>query len=237
MHPFLEHGGPLAIVHRGGGEAAAENSMEAFQAAWNLGFRWFETDVRATSDGHLVLAHDGAMARGHGGSRKVGALSAAECTRAGIPSLAKLLHAFPFARVNIDPKTDAAAHLLPNELSGAIDRVCVGCFSDSRIRWLRDKMGKGICTALSPREVLALRLGKLRETGACCAQVPLRWWGIPVVDARFIRAAHALGLAVHVWTINGEAQMNRLLDMGVDGIMTDAPDVLKKVFAERKFPL
>ncbi len=237
-HPFLEHDGPVAFVHRGGQSSVRENSMEAFQSAHDMGFRWFETDVRENADGRLVLAHDESLGRVLGDTRAVESLRDAECARLGLVFLADLLAAFPDVRVNIDPKTDAAARLLPGELKGHLRRVCVGCFSDARIRRLRKAIGASLCTALGPREVVALDLGVLHRTDAFCAQVPRHWMGVPVLDApHFITKAHALGLAVHAWTIDKEEEMSHLLDLGVDGIMTDAPDVLRRVFAARGLSL
>ncbi|HAU29378.1 MAG TPA: glycerophosphodiester phosphodiesterase [Rhodospirillaceae bacterium] len=236
-HPFLEHEGPLAVVHRGGQSVERENSMEAFQAAHDMGFRWFETDVRASADGHLVLAHDASLGRIIGDTRPVETLDSVECARIGLVHLQELLGAFPEARVNIDPKTDAAAGLLVGELAGNLHRVCVGCFSDARIRRLRKAAGPALCTALGPREVVALGLGMLHKTDACCAQVPLHWLGVPVLEPHFLHAAHGLGLAVHAWTIDAAEEMERLLDMGVDGLMTDAPETLRDVFFARHLSL
>jgi glycerophosphoryl diester phosphodiesterase len=111
--------------------------------------------------------------------------------------------------------------------------VCVGAFSDRRVRQLKGLMGANLCTALSPGSVVTLRFGTPRRAAANAAQVPVSQGPITVVNQRFVERAHALGIKVHVWTIDDPAEMHRLLDLGVDGIMTDRPLVLRHVFEER----
>ena len=115
----------------------------------------------------------------------------------------------------------------------ALDRVCVGAFSDRRMKRLTARLGDRLCTALSPGGVVALRFGRPRRPAANAAQVPVQQGPITVVNERFVRRAHALGIKVHVWTIDEPAEMHRLLDLGVDGIMTDKPQVLRGVFEQR----
>ena len=118
----------------------------------------------------------------------------------------------------------------------ALDRVAVGAFDDRRLRRLRARLGSDLCTSLGPVGVAALRLGLPGTTlnrGALAAQVPVRQGPITVVDDAFVARAHARGLHVHVWTIDDEAEMHRLLDLGVDGLMTDRPAVLRSVLEQR----
>ena len=156
-----------------------------------------------------------------------------------IPLLEDLLAAFPEVRVNIDPKHDAAVDAVTEVIrrTGSLDRVCLGSFSDDRLARLRALLGPGLCTSLGPRAVARLRAGSFgvpagRIEGAC-VQVPHRVKGVRLVDDRFVARAHAAGLQVHVWTIDDPAEMHRLLDMGVDGIMTDRPAVLRQVLESR----
>jgi glycerophosphoryl diester phosphodiesterase len=142
-------------------------------------------------------------------------------------------------RVNIDPKHDAAVDPLIALVRrlGVLDRVCFGAFSDRRLSRLREALGPGACTSMGPRQVGRLVAASRHLPGgtftAACVQVPVRQNRIPLVTERFLEAAHARDLPVHVWTINEAEEMGRLLDMGVDGIMTDRPDVLKAVLTER----
>ena len=120
---------------------------------------------------------------------------------------------------------------------GALHRVCLGAFSDRRLARCRSLLGPTVCTSAGPLAVARLRLASLGfPTGrpaALCLQVPVRQSGIPIVDRRLLRMAHDRGLQVHVWTIDDPGEMVRLLDLGVDGIMTDHPGVLRQVLIER----
>jgi glycerophosphoryl diester phosphodiesterase len=156
-----------------------------------------------------------------------------------IPLLEDLLGTWPSLRVNIDPKHDAVVEPLATVLTrtGAVDRVCVGSFSDRRLDRLRSMLGPRLCTSLGPAAVARLRassygLGHRRPDG-CCVQVPVQAKGLTLVDERFVGMAHQLDLAVHVWTIDEPDEMLRLLDLGVDGIMTDRPAVLRDVLDRR----
>jgi glycerophosphoryl diester phosphodiesterase len=159
--------------------------------------------------------------------------------REPIPLLEDLLGAFPDARVNIDPKHDGSVEALIEVLrrTNAVDRVCVGSFSDARIKRLQDALGPALCTSMGPREVFRLRLdaisGKVHPTATGCVQIPESFRGVTVTNAAVVRAAHRAGLQVHVWTVDDAPTMDRLLDLGVDGIMTDRPAVLKDVLLAR----
>ncbi|NLD77251.1 MAG: glycerophosphodiester phosphodiesterase, partial [Acidimicrobiales bacterium] len=121
--------------------------------------------------------------------------------------------------------------------TGALERVCIGSFSDERIERLKAALGPKLCTSLGPKGVARLRAGSFglpsgRVEGAC-VQVPHRLKGVRLVDDRFVSRAHAAGLQVHVWTIDDPAEMHELLDRGVDGIMTDRPATLREVLESR----
>jgi glycerophosphoryl diester phosphodiesterase len=243
--PFLDHPGPLAFAHRGGAGDWPENTMPAFEHAVRLGYRYLETDVHATADGVLLAFHDDHLDRVTDRTGEIAALPWAEVAtarvdgREPIPLLEDLLGAFPDAMVNIDPKDDRAVEPLIAALRrcDAVERVCVGSFSDERIRRLRLRLGAGLCTSMGPRAVARLRLdalsGRVHPSPAGCVQVPVQARGVTVTNAAVVRAAHRAGLQVHVWTIDDPAEMHRLLDLGVDGLMTDRPAVLKEVLQAR----
>ncbi len=248
--PFLDFPGPIPFAHRGGSAEGSENTMAAFEAAVRLGYRYVETDVHATSDGVLLAFHDDRLDRVTDRSGVITALPYTEVARARvagrhlIPRLEELLDAWPDLRVNVDAKHDAAVGPLIAAIrrTGALERVCVGSFSGRRIARVRAALGPRLCTSLGPRGVTALRVASWRATpfrrfvlgeGAACAQVPLRTGGLPIVDRRFVTTAHALGLPVHVWTVDDPATMDALLDLGVDGLMTDLPEVLRDVLVRR----
>jgi glycerophosphoryl diester phosphodiesterase len=239
-HPYLDWPGPIAFAHRGGALEQPENTMRAFTAAVDLGYRYLETDVRATRDGVVVVFHDEDLVRLCGRPGRISELTAAEVAtlRVGgsepVPTLDGLLDAFPEARLNIDCKSAAAVDPLAETITRhrAIDRVCLTSFSDRRVRALRRRLGPGLCTAGGRWELVALKLVGL-SFGAAAAQVPPRQFVITVVSGGFVRRCHRRSIGCHVWTIDEPAEMHRLLDLGVGGIMTDRPTVLRDVLVGR----
>lgn len=241
-HAFLDHSGPAAIAHRGGALERVENTMAAFEHSVSLGFRYAETDVHATADGQLVAFHDDDLTRITDGEHrgKIGELTYDQIkqVRLGdqrIPLLQEVLDAWPDLRLTIDPKQDSAVEPLLAILQQTdLDRICVGAFCDRRIGRFAERFGERICLGLGPRAVRSLRFGlPLSRIPGRVAQLPPQHRGIPLVDRLLVGRAHRHRIAVHVWTINERAQMERLLDRGVDGIMTDAPALLRQVLEER----
>jgi glycerophosphoryl diester phosphodiesterase len=246
-YPFLDWPGPIPFAHQGAHRTGGpgENTMSAFEAAIEMGYRYIETDVHATADGVLVAVHDDTLDRVTDRSGEIGRMPWSEVRRARVagaepvPLLEDLLGLWPDVRVNIDPKHDAAVEPLVEAIrrTGAIDRVCIGAFSDRRLARVRALLGPRLCTSMGPRQVARLVAASrgipASRFTAACVQVPTRRGRVPLVTARFLDAAHVRGLPVHVWTINDSVQMGQLLELGVDGIMTDVPDVLKQVLDER----
>ena len=239
---------PVAIAHRGGAGEAPENTLPAFARAVMLGYRHLETDAHVTRDGVLVAFHDARLDRvtdRHGAIAELD-IAEVEAADAGhaftpdsgrsfpfrgrgvhVPRLEELLVRWPAAWVNIDPKSDACVTPLVALIDrlGAWDRVCIGSFSDRRLARVRALSAGRARTSMGPRAVAIARVtaagGRMPRLGADCVQVPERSGRIPIVTARFLAAAHRAGLPVHVWTVNDDAAMHRLLDLGVDGLMTD----------------
>ena len=247
-YAFLDSPTPVAMAHRGGAIEHVENTMPAFEACLALGYRYLETDVRVTSDGVLVAFHDPTLDRVTDRVGRVEQLpwrevrSALIGGREPVVGLEDLLGSWPEVRFNLDIK--AAGVLAPLVRTvrrlHAEDRICLGSFSDARLAAARRLFGPEVCTSLGPRGVAALRLSSYspRAAGlvriqAGCAQVPLQLGGRPLVDERFIATAHARGLQVHVWTVDSAAEADELLDLGVDGIMTDRPAMLREVLRAR----
>ncbi|MBI4883189.1 MAG: glycerophosphodiester phosphodiesterase [Actinobacteria bacterium] len=241
IHPYLDWDGPIPFAHRGGASDMPENTMPAFQYAVDNGYRYVETDVQTTADGVLVAFHDNDLSRTCGRDARISELPWSEVRtalvdgKAPIPLLQDMLHAWPQLRINIDCKSDAAVNPLVETLqrADALDRVSVGAFSDRRVKRLRSLLGPKTCSALGPIGTAMLRFGRPRRATAQLAQVPVRHGPLKVVTPGFIAKAHRLGVKVHVWTIDDQAEIHRLLDMGVDGIMTDRPLVLRQVFTDR----
>jgi glycerophosphoryl diester phosphodiesterase len=242
--PYLRAPGPIAIAHRGGAGDWPENTMPAFESAVEIGFGYVETDVHATLDGVLVAFHDESLDRVTDRTGLIREMTWDEVSEARvdgrepIPLLEDILGTWPRLNVNIDPKHDSAVDPLVEVIArtGSVDRVCVGSFSDKRLRRIRRAVGPRLCTSLGPVGIARLKaasFGVPFEFKVPCAQVPRRQKSFTIVDDRFVRGAHRLGLQVHVWTIDDPDEMRRLLDLGVDGIMTDHPSVLRDVLVDR----
>ena len=239
---FLDGPGPLAIAHRGGAAHGPENSWRAFAHAVGLGYRYLETDARATADGVLVAFHDRTLDRVTDRAGPLSRLSYADVSAARIdgtepiPRLEDLLGAWPDVRFNIDVKEMTAIAPLARLLdrTAAWDRVCVGSFSGRRLRTARRVFARPVCLAAPPAAIALVRFARALATRLAgqdvrCAQVPA--W---VATESFIRRAHALGLPVHAWTVNDRQLMASLLDRGVDGIITDETVVLRDLLAARR---
>jgi glycerophosphoryl diester phosphodiesterase len=241
--------GVLAFAHRGGAKHPKihgyENTLEAFEHAVGLGYTYLETDVHATSDGVLLAFHDDSLDRVTDRTGVIFQLPYDEVADAlirgqhAIPRLLDLMEKFPQARFNIDIKSRGAIEPLADliEHTAAFDRVCVGSFDEGVIRTFRRRMTKPLATACGPVAVAATRVGApvrglLRDDGVAF-QVPHRHRGVTVVTPQFVRRAHAAGRHVHVWTIDDPEEMRDLLDLGVDGLITDRTDVLREVLEER----
>jgi glycerophosphoryl diester phosphodiesterase len=240
---FFDQETPLAFAHRGGALEGAENSLAAFRAAWSLGYRYFETDAHVTADGVVLAFHDDSLDRVTDRQGRIAELTWAEVRaariggREPIPRLIDLFEEFPDACFNVDAKHDEVVDPLIDEIRRAsvVDRVCVAAFSDARIHRLQTAL-PGVAASLGPRGVARLvagRFGRADRLSAQCVQVPPSAKGVPLVTRRFVERSHRLGLQVHVWTIDEADEMHRLLDLGVDGIMTDRTAVLREVLLDR----
>lgn len=240
-----------AFAHRGGSlfapNVGRENTIFAFGQAWEMGFRYFETDVHATVDGVAVAFHDDTLDRVTDGQGPIAEVSSSELAsvRIGgfdpIPTVAELLETFPEARINLDIKAPGAVEPLARTLRAhrAEGRVCVGSFSHARLRAFRRLMGTSVPVSAPPFHVAIYAYGYgLRRLGripGVALQIPRRAWfdKVPVFKPDLVRAAHLTGRVVHVWTIDDESEMHELVDAGVDGIFSDRIDVLKRVLTER----
>jgi glycerophosphoryl diester phosphodiesterase len=245
---YLDHALPLAFAHRGGAAHQPENSWAAFEDAIGLGYTHLETDARATQDGILLAFHDRTLDRVTDRTGRIARMPYHEVARARIggtdeiPLIEDLIAAWPELRFNVDLKDVPAIRPMMDVLrrTGAWDRVCVTSFSARRLHAARVLLDRPVCMALSPAGVAALQLtggmprfgdalaGKLARAGVHCAQVPLR-----IATRSFVRRAHDAGLQVHVWTLNRRPDMERALDLGADGIMTDETVLLREVLTER----
>lgn len=242
-----------ALAHRGGALYAPnlgrENTLHAFTQAVDLGYRYLETDVHATSDGVLIAIHDARLDRVSDARGPIARTSYETIRdvriggRDGIPTLAELLQAFPRARFNIDAKSTASIDLLAATIAEheAQERVCVSSFGVRRLHRLRRLLGPRVASAASPAGIAVNRfvpwLTAMLNTSTPVLQLPVdrRIFGrrLEILTGGLIAAVHRAGKHVHVWTVDDRVEMERLIDAGVDGIFSDRIDVLKDALVDR----
>ena len=151
-----------------------------------------------------------------------------------IPLLSSILESFPNLRFNIDIKVEDAVDSTVEIIKkmNRLDSTCLASFSSKRLDKIRALAGPKACTSSGQMEIFNLICRSIgittRKTNSDCAQIPTSQWGIPILTKRFIAKAHQEGKLVHIWTIDDENEMYKLIDFGVDGLMTDKPSVLKK---------
>ena len=230
--------GPIILAHRGGGAEGPENTPEAFEALRHIQVYHVETDAHLSADGQVVLNHDPEVDRTYSASGKIREMNWSE--------LRELRGVDGGRMIRLAAKSDEVALPLLEVIHehDALGRVLVASFDESRLRRLRrleprlvTSVGVGAVTRLVAASQLAQPARRLLVPGPLegvwAVQVPEKMGAIRVVDRRFVATAHALGCAVHVWTVNEEEQMHRLLDLGIDGIITDYPTRARKVLEER----
>lgn len=255
-HPFLTGPLPRAFAHRGwhlDDLDGLENSLVAFARAVDEGYTHLETDVHATADGVLVVHHDPTLRRvaGHPGVLRQMAWVDLAGVRLGgrepLPRLEDVLAALPGIRFNVDLKSpDTVAPMLRLlERDDVAERVAVASMDENRVQAVRDRFGDRVVTGIASRSVLALRarsvtprplraaLDRVLPVRGDLAQLPVGVGALPLIDSVSLAAAHELGVEVHAWTVDRPAEMHRLLDLGVDGLMTDRPDLLREVLMNR----
>lgn len=251
---------PLVIAHRGGGGLIPENTLEAFEYSARMGVDVLELDVHQTADNALVVMHDSAVDRttnGHGEVRNL-TLAALKKLDAGfrftpdggktfpfrgrgitVPTLDEIFSLLPEMKFNIEPKQHAPSIVAPLcaliRYRKMIDKTIVGSFDQMTIDNFRRQCTE-VATSASPAEVsqfLALSKTGLSESyrpSMAVLQVPQNFGGWQIITKQFVANAHRRNLQVHVWTVNDAAEMQSMIDLGVDGIMTDYPDKLLNLF-------
>ncbi|MDC0474600.1 glycerophosphodiester phosphodiesterase family protein [Hyphomicrobiales bacterium] len=234
----------LAFAHRGGNEFAPENSFRAFKSAVDIGYKYLETDVHLTKDGFLIAFHDDTLDRVTDKSGLIRDLTLSEIKKAKIagtdeiPLLSELLNSFTDCFFNIDCKVDETVQPLINLINNKdfINRVCVGSFSQKRINFIRKSLGKEVKTSMGPAEVILSKFLSYTSLGynfkSSYTSIPIRRYGINLLDERNINYLKSNNQKVIAWTINDEDQMKMLINIGIDGIMTDNLTLLKKVLIE-----
>lgn len=240
---------PRVLAHRGLAIDVPENTLLAFARAVAVGVTHIETDVHDSADGVAVISHDDSLSRVSGRSVRVNQLAVSELRRVDLghgqnfATLAEAIDAFPDARFNIDVKSEGAIGPTIDTIASAkaVNRVLVTSFSSAR-RAAAVKGLPGVATSPAFRDMAkilaAARVGLTGRARALLAgydavQLPERWKGVRVVTPSLVRLIHASGAEVHVWTVNDPTDMERLLDLGVDGIVTDRADLAMEAIRSR----
>lgn len=247
--PFFSGPSPRVLAHRGLPEGATENTLGAFRNALDAGAHYLELDVHGSSDGVAVVSHDPDLSRVAGQSAKVSELTMDELRgmdlghNEGFVSLTDVLTAFPTARLNIDIKSADAVRPAVYAIlrAGASDRVLIASFSERRRAAVVRRLPGVATSASSPRVAIAVLGAKLgiqalvstALRGVHAVQIPTAVPGVAIATPRIIGHFHRAGVEVHIWTINDTATMKRLLDIGVDGLVTDRADLAVDVIAQR----
>lgn len=253
--------GPLSFAHRGGAALWPENTLLAFQRSIAIGADALELDLRLTADGHVVVLHDATVDRTTDGTGAIARMTLQQAQRldagfrhgtpdgrfpfrgAGlrIPTLEEVVDSCPGARLNVELKPDCPG-LVERAIQvfdhrGLSRDIIVASECDRTIRQFRRLASGRYATAASKLEAWLFFLGvksgttRLIRPSYQALQVPERYFGMRVITPAFVRCAHRKDLAVHVWTVNAPDQVSRLLANGVDGVMTDRPDMLRDVLA------
>ncbi len=253
---------PLVMAHRGGAGLWPENTMHSFERAVDLGVDVLETEIHSTADNILVLMHDSTVDRTTNGSGPISAFTleelktldagynwSADCGQTfpfrgsgiTVPTLEEVFTALPTVRINIDIKQEkpslVASLCETIRTFDMVDRVMVASFSAKVLKAFR-RVCPEVATSAGTGEVALFYvmnlvfLGRVYRSPFQAFQIPEYSSGLRVLTKKFVKTAHGLNLAVHVWTVNETTDMQRLLDLGVDGIVTDYPDRLISLLRE-----
>ena len=229
------------FVHRGDTSIFLENTIEAFQSAVSLGYQYLETDLRETSDGKIITFHDPNLKRITGANITISETKFSDIrmrrlpSRETIPTIDELLEEFPDSFFNMDLKVNQIEEKVLKKINShnALERVCLGSFNSKVIKKINSLEPK-ILTSMGISQVIMYKFFQKKNISKLI-QIPTRWNGIKVITKKFIDRLHNDGLKVHVWTVNKETEMQSLIDLGVDGIMTDNASGLIKVMKQNKF--
>jgi len=250
-HPYFDLPLPRVLAHRGLAVGVPDNTLLAFLRALAHGANYLEIDVHATRDGVAVVAHDIDLVRLANRPERISELTFSELKRIRlaenqrVSSLAEVLDAFPDARLNIDIKAAEAVNptVVAITAARAHHRVLITSFSERRRKAALAQLPGVATSASSSRFTLALVASILHLKpvaaralrGIHAVQVPVRYNGITIVTPRLVKLLHELGIEIHIWTVNDRHTMEQLLDLGIDGLVTDRADIALGLLME-KYP-
>ena len=226
MHSFLKSKFQ-GFVHRGDASTYIENTLEAFKSADSLGYKYIETDLRETKDGKIITFHDANIKRITGSDVTINHSNLSDIRmrrlpkNESIPTIDEVLEELPNSYFNMDLKVSNMEEKVLKKIKShnALDRICLGSFNSKTIKKINVLEPK-IMTSMGLAQVVMYKFFNIKNNSKL-VQIPISWNGIKVVTKKFIKKVHNDNLKVHVWTINQENEMQKLIDMGVDGIMTD----------------
>ena len=233
-----------AFVHRGNTKFFRENTIEAFQSAKEIGFNYLETDLRVTKDDEIITFHDPGLLRTSGQNIQLTDKTHKELNRLNFfqpghtPSFNELLEEFPTNFFNVDlkvPKIGLKVLKIIKDMK-AEDRICIGSFNSSRLDEIQ-RIDSSILTSMGIRDIIKIKFLNVPNKRSKLLQIPENWNGIKVFTKKLLQRSHSLGFKVHVWTVNNKKEMQKLIDLGVDGLMTDEPELLKEVLFENSIAL
>ena len=237
MHPAIRSSRPLVFAHRGGSKIGPENTIAAFDRGLAAGADGLELDVHLSRDGTVVVHHDARLDRTTRANGLLCERTAAELADLDVPMLRDVLARYTNTGIIIELKQrgPALARAVVDEVrhAGAAGRVCLGSFSATALHAARTA-APDMSTSAARFEV---RVALYRSwCGLSPGRVPYQAFQVPetsggtrVVSPRFVQFAHKSGVAVQVWTVDEPDDIRRLLDWGVDGIISDRPDVASQV--------
>ena len=230
----------IGLSHRGNSKEFIENSFEAFSSVVKMGYKYIETDLRMTLDREVIAFHDLDLKRLFGLDVQVNDLTFNEIANlfkeknCKLLSLEDALKSFPDTKFNIDLKDNKVTKDSIDIVSrlNAFDRVCFASFNSGRTQQVLN-FNQNASVSMGLKDVAKFKFFKMHNKNIKFLQIPLVWNGIKVVTKNLIKKAHEKGLLVHVWTINDKKVMNDLINIGVNGIVTDEPNILMEVMKNK----
>lgn len=229
----------IALSHRGNSKEYLENSFEAFKSVVDKGYSFIETDLRKTLDNKIVTFHDKSLKRLFDIDQEIKNLSFKEINtffkqkNCRLLTLEETLNEFPKIKFNIDLKikevVEPATEIVNNQK--AFDRVCFASFNSGNTKKVKNKFPQANIS-MGLKDVALFKLFNITNNFSEILQVPINWKGINILNYNFIKRAMTRKILVHAWTINDENNMRKLISMGINGIITDEPDLLLKVMRD-----
>ena len=230
----------IGLSHRGNSKKFIENSFEAFNSVIQMGYRYIETDLRLTLDKEVIAFHDPDLKRLFNLDLQVKNLTFNEIANlfkeknCNLLTLKDALRKFPRIHFNIDLKVEEVIQDSIKVVAdlNAFDRVCFASFHSSRTRKVL-RHNQNAIISMGMKDVALFKFFNLNDKNIKIIQIPLKWKGIKILTRNLIKKANISNLLVHVWTINDRKTINNLIDLGVNGIVTDEPELLMEIMKER----